>query len=174
MSDGTPLTASSVFQIVSLCNLQVPFKAECFREKTKEELDFDPSSNVIYSPQLGVQFLKKHNLPTTVEQLREQERYMFDTLIPGKIRYMAGDFFMIYPDVVRNRADLIDTAPLLIEVLGEFELPSDLSLESPTENIHLALASYVQDGLIKIHEVGVRMFQQSKFYKFQQRFTKTK
>jgi hypothetical protein len=176
---------NQVFRLVQLLpkDLQAKFTKEAYTDVVHDTAEFVPEPERKYDHPLGLEWLTKHKIPNTVEELEEQRQYVFQTMVSGSDTYNVGQFFVVFPRIVYASNDLKDNL-LVVEVMDELEFPPmpDMKVaytdemrkanwqDEATIALRAALQSYVVQGKIKIHDAGFRMYSSTDMYQFQERY----
>ena len=181
----TKIAPNQVFRLVNLLpkEMQAKFAKEAYSDVVHDTTEFVPEPERKYDHPLGLEWLTKHNIPNTIEELEEQRQYVFQTMISGPDTYNVGQFFVVFPRIVYASNDLKDNL-LIVEVMDELEFPPmpDMKVvytdemrkanwqDEATIALRAALQSYVVQGKIKIHTADFRMYSSTDMYQFQERF----
>lgn len=181
----TKISPNQVFRLVQTLpkDLQTLFAKEAYSDVAVNTGEFTPEPERKYDHPLGLEWLTKHGIPNTVEELEAQRQYVFQTMISGPDTYNVGQFFVVFPSIIYSNNDIPDRL-LLVEVMDELEFPPmpDLKVsytdemrkaswqEEATIALRAALQSYVVQGKIKIHEAGFRMYAGKDSYQFEEKY----
>lgn len=145
------------------------FRRECYTVPLEEALDANPEKK--YDHNLGLAFLKKHGIPSTREDLFEDGKYTYSSVMTGSIRYNVGQLVVLFSDTIYSSGDMTTGNTWILEVMDEFEFPGNIPLVSlRVEDIRLALASHIEKGTIKLHQAaGIRMYDNVHTYGYAER-----
>lgn len=182
---GNKLSPQGVFALVGTLprELQDRFRKETWVEVKNEETEFVPDPEYKYDHVLGLSWLTNEGIPNTQEELDEQREMVFKTMISGPEAYNVGQFFVLFPSVVYNSADIGDTL-MIVEVMADLDFPPAVDLvtralpeyeqyqglDREAHAIRAALQSYVASGKIKIHQGSLRMYACEYRYKFEENY----
>lgn len=153
-------------------SLFTSFRKECYRTMPQESLDAPPE--VKYDHKLGIAFLTKHGIPTTHEELLEDSKYIYDSVMTGSVRYNVGQLVVVFSEAIQGTGGLTTNNTWIMEVMDEFEFPADMPLVSmKVEDLRLALKEHLDKGIIKLHQAaGIRMYAVEQTYGFAERINK--
>lgn len=181
----TKVSPNQVFRLVQTLpkELQTLFAKEAYNDVAVNTGEFTPEPERKYDHPLGLEWLTKHGIPNTIEELEAQRQYVFQTMISGPDTYNVGQFFVVFPRIIYSNTDLPDQL-LLVEVMDELEFPPmpDLKVaytdemrkanwqEEATIALRAALQAYVVQGKIKIHDAGFRMYSSTDMYQFEEKY----
>lgn len=176
MTEVTTIKPTDVYTIVKACGLETQFKERCYDLPVSEDPESISEQGPVYNHSAAINFLKEHRLPTTVEELKEEVIYNFETVIAGKLKYTKGELFIIYPEPIYASGDVNTGKVIIAEALIDFEFPSDIKLQSNRiDDITIALRPYTETGMIKLHtDPGFRMYHSKIEWAFAQRFKNKK
>lgn len=170
----TTLEPVEVFNLVKCVpSLMDDFRKECYTMPEQETLEYKPDSEKKYDNRLGLLFLKKHGIPTTREELKEDSKYYYSSVMDGDLRYNVGQFIVLFSETIYSSGDMTKDNTWVLEVMDEFDFPTDKPLVSMhVESVREALKEHLVKGTVKLHPAGLRMYSNTHEYGFAERLNK--
>lgn len=127
----TQLEPIEVFNVVkTVPSLMKAFREECYSMPQQESLEYQADSEKKYDHRLGIAFLKKHGIPTTREDLFEDGKYNYTSVMDGDVRYNVGQFIVLFSETIYSSGDMTRENTWVLEVMDEFYFPADKPLHS--------------------------------------------
>lgn len=153
-------------------SLFTAFREECYAAPEQKTLEDIPEKK--YDHKLGIAFLEKHGIPTTHEDLYEDGKFFFESVMTGSVRYNVGQMVVIFSEAIQGSAGIGTHNTWIMEVMDEFEFPGNVTLVSlKIEDIRLALKEHLDRGVIKLYPAaGIRMYDVEKTFGFAERINK--
>jgi len=171
MAQIEPIDVFNVLKTVP--SLFEDFRKECYTLPPQESLDYQSDSEKKYDHKRGIAFLKKHNIPTTHEELTEDSKYTYTSVMNGELRYNVGQMIVLFSETIYSSGDMTSENTWVLEVMDEFNFPANKPLHSyKVESIREALKEYLDSGIIKLHNAGLRMYRPEHTYNFAERINK--